>query len=124
MKRRLITLMALLVGSATLVHAQRSTERYIPLGQSPGLSGKSTLMGLVAAVDSADRSLAVQTAAGPQRFKVTDKTRLWLDHSAAKQATQIATLADLRPGRRVEVKFDDGSSSGTAEWIKIDAATP
>ncbi len=124
MKRLSITLLLLLLVSATLVQAQRSTERYIPLGQSPGLSGKVTLIGLVATVDSAGSSLALQTPTGPRRFQLDDKTRLWLDQSAAKQPTLVATMADLRVGRRVEIKFGDGNNSGLAEWIKIDAATP
>jgi len=122
--RRSILLFTLLCGAGTLAHAQRTTERYIPLGQSPGMSGKTTLIGTVSAFDSGERSLAVQSAAGSQRVKLTDATRLWLDRSAAGQPTLVATPAELRAGRRIEVKLGDAGGRGTAEWIKIDAATP
>jgi hypothetical protein len=123
MTRRLITLLTLLLfGAAMTAHAQRTTERYIPLGQSPGISGKLTLIGTVGGVDSG--AIVVQSAAGTQRVKLTDATRLWLDRSAAQQSTAAATAADLRPGRRIEVKFSDDSARTTAEWIKIDAAAP
>jgi hypothetical protein len=125
MKRRSITLLSLLtLATGTIAQAQRTTERFIPLGQSPGLSGKVTLIGSVSAVDRGDGSLAVQSSAGSQRVKVTNATRLWLDRSGAQQPTQSATMADLRPGRRIEVKFTDDSDRSVADWIKIDAATP
>jgi hypothetical protein len=88
------------------------------------MSGKVTLIGTVGAVDSADRSLTVLSGAGPQRVKLSNDTRLWLDRSAAQQPTQPGAIADLRSGRRIEVKFSDERGRTTAEWIKIDAATP
>jgi len=123
-KRRSIILCTSLLAAATIAHAQRTTERYIPLGQSPGLSGKVTVIGTVGAVDGGDRSLAVQSGAGTQHVKLTNATRMWLDRSAAQQPTLSATMADLRPGRRIEVKFTDDSNRAVADWIKIDAATP
>jgi hypothetical protein len=124
MKPWITLLTLLLLGSLTTANAQRTTERYIPIGQSPGVSGKVTLIGTVGTVDSADRSLAVQSSTGPLRVKLTDKTRMWLDRSAAQQSTQVATMTDLRAGRRIEVKFTDDSHRTTADWIKIDAAAP
>lgn len=119
-----IALFALLTGAASLVHGQQATERFVPLGQSPGLSGKSTLIGTIGTVDSRNASLAVQSGAGSQPVKVTPATRIWLDRSAARQSTLVATLADLRPGQRIEVKFTDAIGRTTADWIKVDAGTP
>jgi hypothetical protein len=124
MTRRWITLFALLCSAMSIGHGQEATERYIPLGQSPGVSGKTTLIGSVGAVDSAAGSMAVQSGAGAQPVKLTPKTRIWLDRSAARQSTLAGTIADLRPGRRVEVKFADERSRSAAEWIKVDAGTP
>jgi hypothetical protein len=123
MKRRPMTLIAvLLLGAASFAQAQKTTERFIPIGQSPGVSGKTTIIGSVGAVDVAGRSLSVQSATGSQRVGVTDATRIWL--GAAGQPTRVGTLADLRAGRRVEVKFPDANTRTTAEWIKVDAAVP
>jgi hypothetical protein len=124
--KRLMTVLALVLGVVAFAHAQKTTERFIPLGQSPGVSGKTTVIGTIGTVDAAAKSLAVQSDAGPQRFTVTDATRIWLDRSAARQSTQTGTWADLRPGRRVEVKFPDGDGAPrtSAEWIKVDAAAP
>jgi hypothetical protein len=122
MKRQLMTMLVLSLGLVSFVHGQKTTERFIPLGQSPGVSGKTSVIGTIAAVDAATRSLSVQSGTGSQRCSVTDATRIWLDRSAAKQPTQEGTMADLRPGRRVEVKFADDKTCAVAEWIKVDAA--
>jgi hypothetical protein len=123
-QRSIILFTAALLGAAIVpAHAQRTTERYIPLGASPGVSGKVTLIGTVSGVDSSG-VVVVQSAAGTQRVKLTDATHLWLDRSAAQQPTTTATATDLRPGRRIEVKFSDDRARTTAEWIKIDAAAP
>jgi hypothetical protein len=124
MKPRFRILFALLLTAAAGAHGQQATERFIPIGQSPGVSGKSTMIGTVSALDAGTRTLSVQSAAGAQRVKLSDQTRLWLDRSAAQQSTQTATVADLRAGRRVEVKFADESARTTAEWIKVEAGTP
>jgi hypothetical protein len=129
MSRRFIALFALLLATASISHGQEATERYIPLGQSPGVSGKTTLIGSVGTVDGNAKSMAVQSAgtgagASAQPVKLTPTTRIWLDRSAAGQSTVAGTMADLRPGRRVEVKFVDERNRSAAEWIKIDAGAP
>jgi hypothetical protein len=123
MKRQLMTMLALLLGIVSFAGAQKTTERFIPLGQSPGVSGTTSVIGTITTVDAATKSLSVQSSAGSQRFNVTDATRIWLDRSAAKQPTQEGTLADLRPGRRVEVKFLGENTRTTAEWVKVDATS-
>jgi hypothetical protein len=120
--RRALSCLAL--GLASIAQGQQATERFVPLGQSPGLSGIATLIGTIGAVDGGNASLAVQSGAGSRAVKLTRTTRIWLDRSAAGQPTLVATMADLRPGQRIEVKFTDASNRTTADWIKIDAATP
>lgn len=124
MNRTAIALSALLLGAASTAQGQQATEPPIPLGQLPGMSGKTTLMGTVGSVNGSDRSLAVQSAAGSQAVKTTPATRIWFDHSAAGQPPVAATIADLRPGQRIEVKFTDPSQRTTADRIKVAAATP
>ncbi len=109
-----------LLGSVSHAHGQKSTERYIPIGQSPGLSGKYTYIGTLDAVAPDKRSVT----AGGRTVRITDQTRIWLDRSSLKQSNRSGTLGDLQPGRRVEIKLDDPSRPQAAEWIKVESRTP
>ncbi len=109
-----------LLGSVSHAHGQKSTERYIPIGQSPGLSGKYTYIGTLDAVASDKRSVT----AGGRTVRITDQTRIWLDRSSLKQSNRSGTLGDLQPGRRVEIKLDDPSRPQAAEWIKVEGSSP
>jgi hypothetical protein len=100
-------------------HAQRATERYVPIGRSPGLSGVSTVMGSVETVDPDGGRLTLRSAAGPREVEVDDSTRIWLDRSALGETNLAADLGDCRAGRSVEVKI--GAGGRVAEWIKIRA---
>lgn len=124
MKPLRIALLMALLGVASLAHGQEATERFVPLGQSPGLSGSVTLIGRIGAVDSRNATLSVQSGAGLQAVIVARKTRIWIDRSAARQPTVVAALTDLRPGQRIEVKFADAAGRTTADWIKVEAGTP
>lgn len=99
------------------VHAQRATERYIPVGQSPGVSGVTSYIGSVVAVDAQGRSFTVGAEA-PRTIRVTVRTRIWLDRSSQRQTNDAGRLADLRPGRKVEVLFADEART-IADWIKV-----
>ena len=105
--------------------AQRETEMFVPIGQSPGLSGKHTLLGTVMAIDSAQRSLTVKDAAGAEvRVQTIDITRQWLDRSTLSQPNRKANAADYRVGMTVEVKLRNNDRAlGMAEWVKL-KATP
>jgi len=121
--RRLIltaaTVIALL-GGVWPVHGQKSTERHIPIGQSPGLSGKTTYIGTIEALAPGNRTIT----AGGRTVRITDRTRIWVDHSKQKQSNRDGDLGDLRPGRRVEIKYDDPARPQAAEWIKVEITSP
>ena len=110
-----IVLAALVVG-VSHAHGQKQTERYIPLGQSPGLSGKATGIGLIEAVDAAARTITV----GGRTVAVTGATRIWLDRSRLKLTTLDGSFADLQRGRRVEVMPDAATPGASALWIKVE----
>lgn len=113
---------ALLGGAVPAVSAQEMTERYIPIGASPGLSGKSTVIGTLQSVNAREQTCAVAGATGATRVKVTERTKIWLDRSKLRQTNLEGTFADLRPGATVEVKPEDnprGVAGGPAEWIKV-----
>ena len=98
---------------------QQATEMYIPIGQSPGVSGKSTLLGTIESVDPGKRMLTVSGPAGTRKFQIADRTLIWIDRSAQKQRNQTGTLADLQRGRKVEIKPDEGAGQAVAKWIKV-----
>jgi hypothetical protein len=113
---------ALLWGEPGAANAQKMTEQFIPVGQSPGLSGKSTVIGKLQSVNPREQTCAVAGATGPLNVKVTERTKIWLDRSKLQQPNVTGTFADLRPGATVEVKPEGsqrGVSSGPAEWIKV-----
>jgi len=107
------------LGSASRALAQEATEMYVPIGQSPGVSNKTSVVGTVQALSAAARTLIVTGPSGPQTFVITDKTRIWLDRSAGKQTNRSGSLADLQQGRRVEVKPQPAGAKAGADWIKV-----
>jgi hypothetical protein len=116
------TLAALLCGVAMIATAQKATERFIPIGQSPGLSGHSTVIGTISTFANGMLEFSVSGNTGPQRVRVTPATRIWLDRSIASQPTLAGSPAELRAGRRVEVKLADAATPAAADWIKIEVA--
>jgi hypothetical protein len=112
-------IVALLAG-ASHAHGQKETERFIPLGQSPGLSGKVTDVGVIEAADAGARTITV--ARGDQRgtVRVAGQTRIWLDRSRMKLTTLDGTFTDLQRGRRVEVMPAGPGPGAAAEWIKVE----
>ena len=99
-----------LVSAVFQVHAQKETERYIPLGQSPGVSQK--------------QMVTIVEPAGRRTVKITEKTRVWLDRTKLKQANLAGSFADLQKGRRVEVKYEDPERRQVADWVKVEIAQP
>lgn len=120
-RRRLFARSALaLLAAPWVTRAQKAAEQFIPIGQSPGLSGRATVIGTVEAVDAAARTMTVNAGATSYRCALTDRTRIWIDRSAQRLSATTGRLADLQKGRRVEVKFTDATRK-TAEWIKVEA---
>ena len=106
---------AVALAGASPALAQEATEMYIPIGRSPGLSGKTTVIGTVQAMDAAARTLTVAGPGGARTFAITAKTRIWQDRSESKQSNRAGSFADLQQGRRVEVK----ALPAGADWIKV-----
>lgn len=124
MKRRTLLFAAFtcaLLGQS-FAHGQRETERYIPIGQSPGVSGKSTRVGTIEAVDAAARTFSLATDEGRFEIAVPPGARIWLDRSRGKQSARSGEFGDLRIGRRVEVRFAEPGRKGPAGWIKVEVA--
>ena len=105
-----------LLASIPLVYGQKATEMFIPIGQSPGLSGKGTYLGKIAEVNGEDQTIN----AGGRTVKITDKTKIWLDQSKFNRANKVGEFADLRVGRRIEINYEDPDRKEVADWIKLE----
>ena len=102
-----------------VVYAQKTTELYIPVGQSPGLSDLHNLIGRIDAVDYENRSLTVDGASGGLTVYTTEDTLIFLDNSRRRQPNQYGRFSDVKPSLVVEVRFEAGKRHRPAEWIKL-----
>ena len=100
--------------------AQRATERYIPIGKSPGVSQANGLIGTIDSVSVVQRTITIEGPGERRTAAITPKTRIWLDRSRLRQSNVNAAFEDLRRGRRVEVKYLDPDRR-IADWVKIEA---
>jgi hypothetical protein len=114
----LVTIAALLC-VAPNAHGQEATERFVPVGQSPGISARYSDVGRIRSADPEHMTVTVQGPARMTTIKVTERTRIWLDRSRQRLTNEVGTMADLQPGRRVEVKYVDHETKDRADWIKV-----
>jgi len=128
MARRTIStgVAVLLLLGATAALGQRLTEMYIPIGQSPGLSGKHTMIGTISAVDAKARRITCAYGSETATMQLTDRTRIWIDRSKARQPSLKGALSDCVVGRRMEARWvnDERKAGGEVEWIKVEVAEP
>ncbi len=112
-----IALVIALLASVADGRAQKATEQFIPIGQSPGLSSIATDVGTIAAADPGSRTITLDPSG--RRLRVTERTRIWLDRSGFGQTNRPGRFDDLEAGQRVEVNYEDDTRRETAEWIKV-----
>lgn len=113
MKRFFVAVACLILGLSVV--AQKATELYIPIGKSPGLSGKYTVTGRVDAVKPGF------FVVGGVQVNVSEKTLYFLDKSKVKMSNKYGTFANVVEKSIVEVKFIDNKQNKPAEWIKIES---
>ncbi len=127
MRKTLQTLatLAILFFTGT-AHAQKATEIYIPIGKSPGLSGKTTVIGTIDSVLAQERTMTIRGQGRTWSVKIEACTDIWIDRSRLLRTNLYGTVADCRPGRLVEIKFQDNRprDGATCEWIKVQAREP
>lgn len=114
----------MLVGAPPGARAQKSTEQFIPIGSSPGISKKYTSIGTVEGLNVRDSMFTISEAGSRRTIRITPRTRIWLDRSKLKLPNLVGGTADLQPGRRVEVKFENSVLRQVADWIKVEAPNP
>lgn len=115
-------LLSILVIAATLACgdavAQQTTEVYIPIGDSPGVSKDKSWIGEIDSVDYGEMRLDVNTSRGMRQIKVDGKTRFYLDRTRYRKKSETGTMQDCRVGRRIEAYVGE---DGKAYWIKVEA---
>ncbi len=113
-------LAALSIASAAV--AQKASERYIPIGQSPGVSNKTSYIGTIDQVNEGEYWMSIANERGNFRIRMSRETRFYLDRSEMKKGNLEGSYSDCQPGRRVEVKFKDDNPEEPAEWVKVEIA--
>ncbi len=108
------------MGALPNASVQKTTEIFIPIGKSPGLSGEYTKMGKIEALNATDQTVTMSDAAGSYTIQVAEGCSIWLDKSKMKSTNQVGGFSDLAAGRMVEVKFKDNDPKLGAEWIKVE----
>jgi hypothetical protein len=117
---RAITITAIFCWISYNTYAQKETELFIPLGQSPGVSGKLSVMGRCGTVTPRDSTVSVmQEPGGMKNCRVSSRSAIYLDRSKLKLTNIKGTLADIKPGSMIEVKYLDNKPGGLIEWIKV-----
>ena len=110
---------AVCIFGVSALQGQESTEQFIPIGKSPGMSGMYSMIGEVVSVDAQNRTVTVRNDEQSRTIRITDDTRIWLDRSQLQQAATTGSMVDLQTGRTVEIKFADYEVKENADWIKI-----
>ena len=102
-----------------LAFAEKTTELYVPIGKSPGLSHKFTLVGTIVEVNSQEQTLSVTGASGTYTVRTTEYTLIYLDKSRLRQPNRYGSFSDFKAGMLVEVRYEAGKKHRPAEWIKL-----
>lgn len=116
-----VLLISSLILGSTASFGQQTTEQYIPIGKSPGISDKYSYIGSIVSVDEETRTFIVESNRGSKIIRVTPATHLWLDRSGSKRSNMEGSYSDCKVGRKVEVMYDH-EDHGVAVWIKIESS--
>ena len=102
-------------------HGQKSTEIFIPIGKSPGLSGKYSVIGTIASFDETTQVLTIKVEDVEHTVTITEETQIWLDKSEIRQTNEVGSPTDCQEGRLCEMKYvyDGETRKDEAEWLKI-----
>ena len=112
----LITLLVMVPITA----AEKATELYIPMGQSPGLSDRHSATGRIEQVNYSQNTLTMSAGSGTYTVKVSKRTMIYLDRSKMGQPNLYGSFADCKKGMMLEVRFEQDERGRPAEWIKLE----
>lgn len=93
-----------------------ATERYIPIGESPGISGIKSHIGTIRSVAEVPGAGLTMRVGEEEAVKIDHESRIYLQNVDPRKSNTIGTYADCKAGRLAEAYLAD---DGTAIWIKI-----
>ena len=105
---------------APITTAEKATELYIPIGQSPGLSDKYAAAGRIEQVNYQKNTLTMSSGSGTYSVKVSERTKYYLDRSKTGQTNRYGSFSDCKEGMTIEVRFEKDERNRPAEWIKLE----
>lgn len=103
--------------AAAAAFGQKATEQYIPIGESPGVSGTESIIGTIAGLDHDRYRMAVRDGDELRTVEMTPSTRYYLDRTGRKASNRLIGFDACEAGQRVEIKLND---DGTADWVKVE----
>ncbi len=106
---------ALALTASCFSYSHPATERYIPIGESPGVSNVKSYIGAIRSVRATASGLTMSVEGNDKLIEVTDETKIYLD-TGPGQTNRFGTEEDCQVGRMIEVYLEE---DGTAYWIKI-----
>ena len=110
---------AILMFSICETNAQDATEIFIPVGQSPGVSGVYSIIAKIDDVNTEDNSLNMSNSSSSFAVKLMEQTKIWLDKSKLKMTNKAGSFSDLKSNLIIEVRYKDKEHKGEVEWVKI-----
>ena len=113
-----ISILMLTVVALSNASAHPATERYIPIGKSPGISGVKSYVGKIRSVHDTESGFAMTVENATTEVRIDETTMIYVD-TGSRSSNRIGTEEDCEVGRTVEVYLHD---SGVAYWVKIQAS--
>ncbi len=113
-KTALVAVAAILAPAPASPHP--ATEVYIPIGMSPGVSGRMTVTGRIMGYDEVDGTMRVDAQGVERTIALGENVPVYVDRSKARKRNSYGSYRDYHVGRMVEIKVLDGAT----EWIKVE----
>jgi len=108
-----IIVFALILIAPSISFAHPQTERYIPIGQSPGQ--QVSFIGEISATSEDDITVS------GKRIAVPEGTPIWIDGSRHGHKSRVGDRSDCTLGRFVEIHFHTVEGKRVANWVKVRA---
>ena len=117
--KKIIVFVPILCWAFNSLYAQKETEVFIPLGKSPGVSNKYSVMGKVETVNVSDSVITVGQDGNIKTLKINSNTEIYLDKSKLKLTNIKGSLAEIKKGQLIEAKYKNNKPGDTIEWLKV-----